>query len=89
MAIKTVWLDHIKSQDEREKFKKTVTVSLNDVVFTKFKSILNNKLLSLEDKEISEDSYKDKDWAFAMAHRNGYKQALIEVMTLITNTDKT
>lgn len=86
-GIQTVWIDHLKDQAARDKFKELISAQLNDSVFMKFKSIVNQKLLDLEDKEVSEETYKDKDWSHLMAHRNGYKQALIEVLTLMTTKD--
>lgn len=86
--IKTVWLEDIKDPKEAEKFKKTLATYLRDPVFSKFKDILVKKLESLEYAEINPETYKNQEWAYKMAHQNGYKQALIEVMTLLTVTDR-
>lgn len=83
-GLQTIWLDHLKTEEERNEFRKLLLASLNDRAFTKLKKILNDKLIALEDKEISEDSYKDKDWSHLLAHRNGQKSALIEIMKLLT-----
>lgn len=83
-GLQTIWLDHLKTEDERQKFRELLLANLNDAVFTKLKKILNDKLIALEDKEINEDSYKDKDWSHLMAHRNGQKATLIEIINLLT-----
>jgi hypothetical protein len=83
-GLQAVWLDHLKTEEERNKFREVLLANLNDTVFTKLRYILNNKLIALEDKEITEDSYTDKDWSHVMAHRNGQKSAYIEIIKLLT-----
>lgn len=86
--IKTIWLDHLKTQKERDQFKATVITYLNDPVFTKLKRIITSKLETLEDQQVNPETYANKDWSHMMAHQNGYKQALIELMTILTTNDR-
>lgn len=68
MKISNLWVNHLPP-NEREAFKEYLS---NDSQITKaIEAILLRELNEVQDNMASETSYKDTDWQFLQAHRNG------------------
>lgn len=78
----TAWTKHLKTEEDKAKYKTSLSRAkwlLDDI-----KRLSNDNLKSLEDSEISPKSYDNPNWAYRQAHANGYKQALRDFNKLLT-----
>lgn len=73
------WVKHIKSEDEKSKFKATLLNST--LVLDVLSSILNKELDSI--KTTSKEDYNIPNWSHYQADRNGYERALKRFLNLI------
>lgn len=77
--ISTLWLSHLKTAEEKEKFKNYIASSGG--VLDRLVEIIDNKL---DVREVfKEEDYKNPSWAYMQADRNGYVRALNELKQLI------
>lgn len=84
--MKTVWTEHLKDQEEIEKFKKSVVHS--KWVLEHLRTILNKLQEGLEKQERSPRTYDKPNWEYRQAHCNGYLQALVDIQNLINLDQK-
>lgn len=80
--IKTEWLKGLKP-DEAEKQKKSIIAS--KLVLDKLIEICYN---IKKDKDKSVYNYDTPSWSYKQAHVNGYKQALDDIIQLITINER-
>lgn len=78
--MKTTWFKHLKTEEEKDKFKNSVKASYD--VLERLQEILGDKI---EVKLNTSDSdYNQASWAYQQADANGYVRALREVTSLLT-----
>ena len=83
MTLSTLWLQDIKSQEDKEHFAQTVYNSSNDVVLMKLKKILKQRLASLEVIERKADIYDSPNWAYLQADSNGTVRTTKQILQLL------
>lgn len=71
--ITTAWTQGLRGE-EKEEFESLVRN--NVLLLEKLRQIIENEELRIYNSEGDEVSYKDNDWAYLQAHRNGQKQML-------------
>lgn len=72
-----------------DKEKEDLEVQLrNSVVLRRLLLILNEKLQTLSDQEVSVQDYDDPSWAFKQAHRNGERKGLKTIRDLLNFLEK-
>lgn len=81
MKIKTVWLQHLKTQAEQEEFKKTLKRS--KIVLDKLTEIVYNST-----KEQKTTDYDCPSWSHKQAHMNGYNEAIKHFLEILDLKDE-
>jgi hypothetical protein len=81
--MKTIWTQHLNTQEEREEFKKTILGSTK--VLDRLREILYNKVYTQESNLPTAD-YDSPSWAYKQADRNGYLRAHKELLDLLVLT---
>jgi hypothetical protein len=79
--ISLAWVSNLKGQ-EREDFKTLVTSS---AVLERLKQILEGFEDEVSQNEASETDYRSSDWAYLQAHRNGKKEMLRKIYSLVAH----
>jgi len=79
--MKTKWLQHLKTQEEREEFKKLLHNSRN--VLDKLAEIVYNNTI-----EVKKPDYDCPSWAHKQAHINGYNEAIKHFSEILDLKDK-
>jgi hypothetical protein len=82
--ISSLWISHLKTDEEKEKFKNYIASSQG--VLERLEAILDNKLHVRQ--VFKEEDYKNPSWAYAQADRNGYVRALKEIKELLKGNDQ-
>lgn len=77
--MKTKWVQHLSSPEDRKKFKESVRNS--KFVLDRLKEICYN-IIEDKEKSVSAD-YSKPSWAFYQADKLGYVRALKEVIELL------
>lgn len=79
--LPVLWTKHLKSEEERKSFSDAV---LNDrLVLGRLSDIIEEKLSSLQDREVSASEYDNPSWAYKQAHTNGVKAGLTAILNLL------
>jgi hypothetical protein len=73
------WFMHLKNEKERTNFKEFVMSS--SIVLDRLKEIVYNVI---KESEIKTSDYNSPSWAYLQAHQNGRREALEEIIKLIT-----
>lgn len=68
--------------DKKEDIK--LILENSTVIRQQLAKIIDGQLQSLSQSEISETAYDNPNWAEKQAHRNGRRQALSEILRLIS-----
>lgn len=77
--MKTVWLDGLRTSEERENFKAQILSSKN--VLDKLNKIVYNMYNQKRDVEFSD--YDSPSWLAKQAHANGYCEALRSILEIL------
>lgn len=84
--MKTIWTHHIKDQDEKVQFEKSLLNS--KWILNRQTEILDAMEQGLDRQESSPKAYDSPNWDYRQAHANGYRQCLREVKELNTLDQK-
>lgn len=79
--LSLVWTKHLKTDEERREFEKTVRH--DTLVLGRLEEIIQEKLSGLENREVSLDDYNNPSWAYKQAHMNGIRKGLTEILDLL------
>ena len=79
--MKTRWTSHLKSEEEIKEFQDYIRASKR--LLDRMKDILEEEKTSLDRSEISNKVYDNPNWAYLQAHKNGYRQCLGIINSLI------
>ena len=82
--MQTKWLSHLKTEEEREEFKKTLRNSR--FALDKLREIVYN--IRKDREVVKQQDYNNPSWAYLQAHNNGYLEALIEFEKLLDLGEK-
>ena len=78
--MKTIWFKDCKSEKDREDLK----ISLrNDSNLYLLRELLEAELRDLDNREVSTQDYSTASWSHLQAHRNGYRQHLVQTQNLL------
>lgn len=78
----SVWTKHLeKDPKAKEKFKEYL--QSNKELFNRLNEILNEIEGSLYISEISPETFKDPNWAYLQAYKNGFRAMLVKVRAII------
>lgn len=75
------WTQHLKTEDEKEKFRKEVYSAKG--VLERLKDIVAEDFDALEYSEIHPDTYEQPNWPYHQAHKNGLRQYMYQIKTLV------
>lgn len=78
--MKTVWFKNTKTEVEREDLKRGL---LNNSYLQLLKELLEDELRDLDRKETNPVDYSQASWSHLQAHRNGYRQHLMQTLHLL------
>lgn len=84
MTVPTIWTQNLPP-DKREAFENHLRN--NTVLIDQLLNILRSKGASMTSKEATLDDFKDPNWAYKQAYRNGYKTAIKSVINLFNFLD--
>ena len=79
--MKTTWT---KNMDEQGKDEMKSSFKSSAFVRARLAAILEDKIAEKERANMKEDGYEVANWAYKMADSQGYKRALSEIISLIT-----
>jgi len=79
--MKTAWTQHLKTQEEKDRFHNSVIGSR--LVLERLATILTEKEKGAERVIQSLSSYDSPSWSFKAADNNGYSRAIAEIKSLI------
>ena len=82
----SAWTKHLKSEEEKEKFKNSVLGS--KVVLERLQNILKEIETEQDQIERSPKLYDMPNWDYRQAHLNGFKDCLLKVKFLINLDQK-
>lgn len=82
----TAWTDHLKTEEEKTRFKNSVLGS--KIVLERQKQILDQIEVSLEVSANGRKAYENPNWALLQADTIGYLRALKDVRKLINLDQK-
>jgi len=78
----TAWTKHIKDEQEKEKFRKSLTNSR--WILDHLKTILTEMESDLDKAELNPKMYELPNWDYRQAHNNGARQYLRIIKNLIS-----
>lgn len=81
--LATLWLDHLKTKEDRDHFSDTIYNHSNDIVLMKLYDIIKKKRQALEISERSTANYNAASWAYMQADNNGAIRSLKQLETLL------
>ena len=79
--MKTTWTKGMDAQD-KEEMKSSFKSSA--IVRARLAEMLDAKIAERERSDMKADGYEVANWAFKMADSQGYKRALAEIISIIT-----
>jgi len=80
--MKTTWTKGIKDAQSKEDIRASFKSSA--VLRARLAEMLDVKIAEKERSNMNAEGYECANWAFKMADSQGYKRALIEIISLIT-----
>lgn len=83
------WFIGVTSNEDRQKFEQHILNSYNDRVLKQIRKLVERKLISLDNSEMSRMSYENPSWAYEQAHKNGERSAYDYILNLINFVNKT
>lgn len=79
------WTQHLKDQQDKDRFYSDVVSS--KPILKRLAEMVDEKLTTMDFKEMSLDSYSNPNWAYRQAHQNGLR-AFAEWTKSIINLDQ-
>lgn len=80
--MKTSWTKGVKDQQIKDDIRSSYKSSL--VTRMRLAEIIEGKIDEKERSDMSAEGYECANWAYKMADSQGYKRALAEIISLIT-----
>ena len=80
-SISIEWIRHLKTKQEQEEFEKSLRHTTE--VLSRLRTIVEEKIQSVDREEISSSSYENPAWAYKQAHANGERAGLTKVLQLL------
>lgn len=84
--MKTIWTDHLRDQDEKAQFEKSLRHS--SWILEHIGTLLGRMEKSLDKQELSPRAYDQPNWDYRQAHANGFRQCLNNIKDLINLDQK-
>lgn len=81
IPIHSSWIRTLKTEEERENFKKSILAARH--VLRRLREIVNEERTLLNNQETSIEDFKDTDWPYKQAFRNGERKGLKYVEDLL------
>jgi len=81
----SVWTKHLE-KDPKAKAKFEDYLKSNKELFNRLEQILNEIEAGLHFTELSVDTFKDPNWAYLQAYKNGFR-AMLHKMRIIINME--
>lgn len=81
VPIHASWIRTLKTEEERENFKKSILSARH--VLRRLREIINEERTLLSNQETSLEDFKDTDWPYKQAFRNGERKGLKYVEDLL------
>lgn len=79
--MKTVWTSHLKTDEEKDRFRNAVIGS--KLVLKRLEEIITQREQEMESRELDVAIYDRPNWDYRNAHYNGTKAALKAIKTII------
>ena len=77
----TRWTSHLKTDEEKEAFKKEIYSAKR--VLERLRDIIVDDHDGLDRSEIHPETYSQPNWAYHQAHKNGIRQYMYQIKTLV------
>lgn len=74
--LNTLWVQNLKSPEERESFKGVVLGESRNKVLMRLRDVVKQKYEVLSSAERNPSVYDNPNWAYQQAHNNGALQTL-------------
>jgi len=84
--MKTLWTSHLKTEEEKDRFRNSVLG--HKEVLDRLRSLINERLRTVDAIETSVEKYKQPGWDAIQAHYNGVKADAKWVLDLINLDQK-
>lgn len=81
--LQSAWIKHLRTDQEKQDFVKLVLNNSDHPVLKRLFLILEDKLDSIN-KTQTKSNYASPSWAYLLAHTNGERQMLQEVLDLLS-----
>jgi len=81
MSLPVQWFKHIRSQDKKEEFVKTIMAS--NVALGRMKEIIEERMSNLDSQDLSEGQFESPAWDKKMAFNLGRRAAYKEIHDLL------
>ena len=78
------WTKHIRDQEKKSKFEETIKGSVEG--FRRLYDILIDREDSIDRSEINMSTYDTPNWEARQAHKNGRREEIAALKTLIKST---
>lgn len=75
------WTQHLKTEEEKEKFRKEIYSAQS--VLDRLKEMAIDDMNGLDRSEIDPKVYSQPNWDYHQAHKNGIRQYAYQVITLV------
>jgi hypothetical protein len=83
--MKTAWTKHLKTEEEKDKFRSHVLGS--KTILERINDLADEELSGLENAELNVKIYDLPNWDYRQAHANGFRACMRWLKTL-TNLDQ-
>lgn len=80
--MKTAWTKGVTDKQVIQDIRSTFKASL--VIRARLSDMLDGKIVATEKARMSADEYECPNWAYKQADAQGYKRALSEILSLIS-----
>ena len=77
----TKWTSHLTTEKDKDNFRNQIRASKD--VLERMKQLLNEEEDVLNKSEINQKSYETNSWSSLQAHKNGYRQCIHIIKTLV------
>lgn len=78
--MKTIWTQHLKTEEEKKDFETVVNNST--YVLGRVKQLIENRERGITSFEGDTNAYDNPSWAYKQAHANGRRAELKELLAL-------
>jgi phage terminase large subunit GpA-like protein len=86
--IPTVWLQDLKTEEERTKAEKTIKAFVHSDLGRRLLKIIETKATTAVDAQVKVSAYDKAAWPYYQAHLNGVREAWREMSDLFKFTEE-